>query len=710
MSYGNIESKPEYLRSAEEFAGNLGIDPATLLRNISNRSMEHNYPTPDCLTVSEVSEFERLRHLQPDRKMHLDGCASCRSLLGALVNPLLFDEFQETVRQSHRMSNDPMVEPQAARHRGSWGWPTTEWGLAAACLLFASVMATTVHNKKGTDQLAANIGPKSSSSRESAPVWIPYQSSVEQVKPKTAGERVVSRAGYPIARKAAPLAADTRAAHLDVPTAPAMLYKPRREHTERGGFVQGVLMAGAGAPVVLGGRIEHPTPAGSREMHGPSGDVRMRADGRPMDVHDARHGIYIHHDLIGGQRILIELPGGRHTYYERGQPGYVESPYMANGREFKRRSYYYQGRAYDQYYSQYSYRGYTMAVYAPARYYPVSFYGWVYNSWVTPVAYAWGFAAEPWHHYYGSYFTPYLVYSSASLWLTDYLISQQLAEAYQAQQERGVAAAAYAGSPLSPDVKQMVATEVQRQIALEHAEAQQNAQRQTPDPRASGIARLLEDGQSHVFVVGKEIDVVDASGQECAVTGGDVLQLTTPPGGNERTARVLVLSSKDGMDCKRAATVEIALDELQDINNQMREKLDQGLQELQAKQGKRGLPPAPPSALAHPVRALIAENAPPPDQNEAQEIAQQAQAAESAEKEVLAQTGTGAEGDVGAAVIPAAPAAATVGVSISPGETTDQVTAALGAPSKRLNLRSKEIYIYKDMTVTFVKGKVTTIE
>jgi hypothetical protein len=41
------------------------------------------------------------------------------------------------------------------------------------------------------------------------------------------------------------------------------------------------------------------------------------------------------------------------------------------------------------------------------------------------------------------------------------------------------------------------------------------------------------------------------------------------------------------------------------------------------------------------------------------------------------------------------------------GQTTDEVVAILGQPEKILNLGAKQIYVYKDLKVTFVKGKVT---
>jgi|HubBroStandDraft_6_1064221.scaffolds.fasta_scaffold00114_12 hypothetical protein len=45
--------------------------------------------------------------------------------------------------------------------------------------------------------------------------------------------------------------------------------------------------------------------------------------------------------------------------------------------------------------------------------------------------------------------------------------------------------------------------------------------------------------------------------------------------------------------------------------------------------------------------------------------------------------------------------------SVQLGQTTDQVVAALGQPDKIVTLGTKQIYVYKDLKVTFVNGKVT---
>lgn len=54
-----------------------------------------------------------------------------------------------------------------------------------------------------------------------------------------------------------------------------------------------------------------------------------------------------------------------------------------------------------------------------------------------------------------------------------------------------------------------------------------------------------------------------------------------------------------------------------------------------------------------------------------------------------------------------APAPAAPPATVEIGQSPDQVVAILGQPEKIINLGPKQIYVYKDLKVTFVKGKVT---
>jgi hypothetical protein len=49
-------------------------------------------------------------------------------------------------------------------------------------------------------------------------------------------------------------------------------------------------------------------------------------------------------------------------------------------------------------------------------------------------------------------------------------------------------------------------------------------------------------------------------------------------------------------------------------------------------------------------------------------------------------------------------------VQIEKGQTPDQVKAAIGTPDKIINLGAKQIYVYKDIKVTFINGKVSDVQ
>ena len=450
-----------------------------------------------------------------------------------------------------------------------------------------------------------------------------------------------------------------------------------------------------------------PASRGSNEHITRSGGaVRMRPNGGVSDVHDARRGMDVHHGLGGGRTVSMERADHSRIFAEHGRPGYVERPYGFHGHDYERRSYFYHGRSYDRFYRGYAYRGLHLNVYAPGHYYRPAFYGWAYNPWARPISYGWGWGGTPWYGRYGYYFQPYPVYPSAAFWLTDYIISQDLQAAYAAHQEAGEEdgyQTAEGGQPvLTPEVKQMIADEVKNQLELENQEAQQNAQQQEADPGSSGIARLLSDGRPHVFVAGGNLDVTDASGNECVVSDGDTLQLRDAPPSDATSANLVVLSSKGRPECRISLTVQIQLTDLQEMQNHMRETIDQGLQDLQSKQGTGGLPSAPASAQAEPAPAQYAASAPPPDSNVGAEIQQQDQQGEQAERDVTAE----APQDNSGAANTASAGPATVEL----GQTTEQVQGALGLPSKVANLGSRVIYYYDGMKVTFQDGKVSDVQ
>jgi hypothetical protein len=265
---------------------------------------------------------------------------------------------------------------------------------------------------------------------------------------------------------------------------------------------------------------------------------------------------------------------------------------------------------------------------------------------------------------------------------------------------------------LTPATKQLVSDEVKSVLALENAEAQQTQQKQDVDPASSGITRLIADvkaGHAHVFVVGDSVDVTGADGTECSVSDGDVLQMSAAPADGATSASVAVLASKGGKECAISTSVNAEVSDLQDMQNHLRESVDQGLEELQKKQGKGGLPTAPPSAQGKPTQTEFAAAAPKPDPKDQADIEAQNKEADKAEGEVVAEAGTGQSpaSPVGA-VTPSTSAEPAPAIAL--GQTEDQVKAALGNPTKEANLGAKKIFYYDGMKVIFKDGKVSDVQ
>jgi hypothetical protein len=378
--------------------------------------------------------------------------------------------------------------------------------------------------------------------------------------------------------------------------------------------------SGRGSAAATTPRFEHElTGKRSEPPHLPRVDDDHRiADGGRFDKDDRRHDR--DHDRDRGRdrddrhRDLDD--GRRHNDFgSHNRSHYEERNLLFHGHEFAHRTYYVHGVAYSHFYQHYNYRGIAFEVYAPHYYYNPAFYGWAYAPWRAPVAWEWGWAGDPWYRYYGGWFRPYPIYTSPALWLTDYLLAQTLEAAYESRIEAATAGPdtqAAGSAPMTPEVKQAIAEEVRRQLALENSEAATSHQN-LPDPGSSGVARMLSDHTAHVFVASDRLAIPSTDGQ-CGISEGDVIQLSGPVDSDATTANLVVLASK-GSDCHKGTTVTVGLADLQEMQNHMRETIDHGLDELQSKQGKGGMPAAPPDAAKPPVPTDFAAIAPPPDPN-----------------------------------------------------------------------------------------------
>ena len=417
----------------------------------------------------------------------------------------------------------------------------------------------------------------------------------------------------------------------------------------------------SGRPVQSQAFLGHLGPPGSREIHTPNGNiVRTAADGSVMDVRNPATGMSVHHGLDGSLGITVDKPDGSRVVVPSRGVAYVQHPYLYQAHPFDHRTFSDRGQLSHQLYRPYTYGATTLDAYAPQRFYSPQVYQWASTRYSTPLVPSWNYVSQgaPWFIESRSYFTPEPAYTSPLFWLTDFVLATSLIAAYNAhpastaaatatppaqavaaapaaqlpavqtptpqaaQAQRAVAGSTAADSSpeVTPEVKEMVADEVRRQIKEESVEARQNAQNKDPQPGEGGIVQELNQKEPHTLVVASDLDLVDATGRRCTLGEADVVQVISSPKATTGTAEAVVLASRgNGMNCERAARVDIALTDLQEMQNHMRETIDLGL--ANTRTGRSAPTVTPPYAAS----------APPPDPSAANEIQQQQQIAALAE-------------------------------------------------------------------------------
>lgn len=501
----------------------------------------------------------------------------------------------------------------------------------------------------------------------------------------------------------------------------------------------------AGEMRTAGGGTRTARPGGGTEYHGAHGE-QAKFDNKGQ-VREIKSGnVHIQRSPNGARHAEIDRPDHSRVVMDGHGRGYVQRPYSYGGHTYYNRTYYVNGVTYVNVYRPYYYNGVYLTGYVPAYYYGPGFYGWAYNPWPAPAPYAWGWGVAPWYGYYGAYFAPYPVYPSPAFWLTDYLIAASLQSAYAAGAAAGAAAAEFneptftvhrpgsahlvyasyspysgagegyagAGTPaLSSEIKQLISTEISADLAAEKAQAASSGAAPAGASPSGGLSQLLADGKQHVFVVSSNV-AATASGTDCALSDGDVLQTSgAAPAAKATSLDLTVLASK-AQDCAKGSQATVTIEELQEMQNNLMAKVDQGLGEIAKNPGKGGLPAPPAADISARKDAPYAAAAPPADPNVSQELTQGEQEANQTEQAVLTQAAPEGSAQPAAAPSPigaTAPAtSATTPVTIALGQTTTQVKANKGAPKQIVTLGAKQIYVYDDMKIYFTGGKVSDVK
>ena len=420
------------------------------------------------------------------------------------------------------------------------------------------------------------------------------------------------------------------------------------------------------------------------------GEIHRTSTGAIREVHTP-NGAVIRHSPSGVRHVEIVRPDGRIIVANAtGRAGYVQRPLVSHGHNYVQRTFIIDGRPHAELYRPWSHGGREYHVFMPHHYYHSSFYTWAYNPWSRPVRYNWGWYSRPWYGYYGGYFAPYPTYVGPAFWITDFLIAATLESAYLAQNASVTAPpVTYSASmAMTPEVKEAIAEEVRRQMDQARTDqASQNAgQTSAPPP-------IFSRNGPKVFLVSNGL-MAYAGNRECPLVEGDVLQLVDTPALGEDWAEVMVLASR-GSSCQKGSYLSVKTLDLQEMQNQMLASMEDGMAKLQANQGRDGIPALPPQALGT-VKASYTDDI-HPDPSAGSELALAVKDANSSEQALINERGQESPGPGS-------------GGTISLGMTPAEVENALGKPRNTVDLGAKIIYIYKDLKITFLKGRVSDVQ
>ena len=449
-------------------------------------------------------------------------------------------------------------------------------------------------------------------------------------------------------------------------------------HPANAGFNRGGNTAGNHAGNIPENRVRTTNHAERTVSLKGGGSASFRSNGQISSIN--RNGMQIHNNIHGG-RTIVSVHNNVRVVNVGHSGGYVQRSYVTRGgHSYYSRTYYEHGVYRTAVYRGYYYHGFQYYGYHPGFWFHPGFYGWGLHPWGVGISWGigfggWGWVGAPWWSFYGGYFAPYPVYPAPAYWLTDYLIAADLQAAYAARAEaraeanaeadavaNDASAAAYGSGAasnssadssstpanagpvtLSPEVKEAIAEEVKAQLAEQQQQAAAqtagNAQAQAPAaasgeasatptsaPQQEEVPPALNPAQ-RTFIVDNDITVV-SDGQECELTGGDVITRLTDTPDADNKVTVSIASSKK-TDCAAGKSVLVSVDDLQEMRNHFEEQLDNGMKELAQKQGTGDMPKAPDTGM---TESDIP--APAPDTTAAKQLSDQAAAADQTVAEV----------------------------------------------------------------------------
>lgn len=286
---------------------------------------------------------------------------------------------------------------------------------------------------------------------------------------------------------------------------------------------------------------------------GNRGGQNRPGNSRPAGHRESGRSVGTHHQQ-----------GQYRPHFERGGTRYTQRPTQHHERRVMERSHHaFQGGALKpqhRYYDRTYWGGRRYLSYHRHWSYGPNFWRWYATPYPAPVTYVWHWR---WAPYWGYYYAPYPTYIAADYWLTDYVVSRTLTDAYRDENTAPAANATGVGD----EEKNQLRNEIREAAALHEAEQPLELKNALGKP-------------GYLFLVDTPYQVLpEGSETGCVISGGDLLRVHRKPEDDETYAVMQVVTAKDG-NCAAGTRVNVPLDELQEMLNSFAAKADDGLHEL----------------------------------------------------------------------------------------------------------------------------------
>ena len=324
------------------------------------------------------------------------------------------------------------------------------------------------------------------------------------------------------------------------------------------------------------------------------------------------------------------------------RPGVVSRTFVSDGHVLY--THVYQQQIWHQYGRSFAYE-----TFVPAVRYPAVYYAWALTVWPRPVAYSWGWQVQPWYPVYGPLFTPYPVYTSPDLWMTDYIIAQSMQTAYQAHSaaptpvppppaaaatpvpDSGVAAAAAelsnappapqpgdappapqasetpsATGAMPPAITPQVKAQLNAQIKVQLRE--QQAAAATPAVLTTqGSPPALRPNHTFFQVVQPLNVPLGSANGHCSLSANDYIKRTGGMSNDDWMIPVVVELSRPS-DCPEGLQTRVGLNDLNAMENEQEAQVMEAMRAASKRMGPNG-PPSTPGVQP----TLIADGSTAPD-------------------------------------------------------------------------------------------------